>query len=152
MKRVNEKLNVPIPDGIVNNSYITLNGKGNAPKGGGMNGDLHLLFSIKYPEGFGPSSTDMYDINMTLYVPVLQCLTGGNVEFKHANGRKLRFNLSQCVKDGDMVRLINEGLKRPDGTRGNLNAIIRHAMPKSLTKSEIRAIEKLKESDSFKRT
>lgn len=148
--RVVEKMTIDIPVGVVNNSYITMESVGNEPAGGGMKGDVHIVFSIEYPDGFSPSSSDPFDVNMSMFVPILDCLTGGDVQFVHADGRKLMFKLPECTPDGSVIRLRNEGIRRPDGSRGRLNVIVHHKMPKTLALADVKAINKLKEHKTFK--
>ena len=60
------------------------------------------------------------------------------------------FKLPECTPDGIVIRLRNEGIRRPDGSRGRLNVIVHHKMPKTLALADVKAINKLKEHKTFK--
>ena len=150
LKRVIDTISMQIPKGVSNNMYITMPGRGNEARGDGFSGDATLLFTVDCPKGFSISENDPYDINASLDVPVLDCITGGNVEMAHADGKRFRFKLGECVADGHIVRIKDKGLMRQDGSRGRLNVIVHHQMPNNLTNADIKALNKLKESKTFK--
>lgn len=149
LERVNETMDFEIPYGITNGAYMTIEGMGNEVKDG-VNGDATLVFTIGCPDGFSISSSDPFDINVNLKVPILDCMTGGKYTLKHADGRTLAFDIPECANDGHVLRIRNEGLRMGNGSKGRLNVIIRHGMPKKLSKSDMKSVEKLKELNSFK--
>ena len=151
VKRVTDTITLTIPKGITNNAYISMTGCGNEVRGEGINGDATRLFVVDCPDGFSINDKDPYDVNLSLSVPVLDCITGGDIEIIHADGKKLRVKLSECAIDGHIIRIKDQGLTRQDGSKGRLNVIIHHQMPKGLTKADVKAINKLKESKAFEK-
>lgn len=149
VRPVSEVCTIGIPNGATDGTYMIMEGKGDDPKHGGVPGDLAVYFRIICPESFMVSKSDPYNVHCDLSVPVLDCLTGGETIFNHVDGRRLKFPIPECMEDGHTVKLRGEGIRRPDGSRGDVIVTMHHKMPKSINTADKKAVEKLKNLKSF---
>ena len=149
--RKETELSIQLQPGIGNNVYTDLIGYGNACEYGlGENGNLRLVFAVPEENGYSFSKENRYDLNYTLEVGVLDCITGCVKTFKHIDGKGYRISIAPGTLNGHTIKLKNLGLLYREGRRGYLNVTIRQKMPNKLSKDETSAIEKLKSSKHFK--
>lgn len=150
LKSMNDKYMFDIPDGATEGAYIIAEGQGDlSPQAGGPPGDLYIYFKVACPQGFKISKEDPYNVNCDISVPVLDCITGGETIFNHVDGRRLKFAIPKCMEDGHAVRLRGEGIRRPNGTRGDVTVSMHHKMPSNISETDRKAVEKLKKLKSF---
>ena len=143
-----------IPYGVFTGGVIKVNGKGNASKSeNGIDGDLVLIFNVKEEDGFYTTNEngDPFQLSYNLEVPILDCITGGTVTFKHLNGKQYTVNIRQGTKDGHRIKIQGLGLTHSDGLyKGDLIIVVKQIMPNSLSKKEKELIDKLRKQENFK--
>jgi molecular chaperone DnaJ len=79
-----EVINVKIPAGVGNGMQMTVNGKGNAARRGGVNGDLLILIE---EEDHGELVRDGNDLIYGLYLSFPDAVLGSTVEIPTVDGK-----------------------------------------------------------------
>ena len=152
--RKEEKIAFSIPPGTTDNTYTTIEGKGNEATNDSnlpsVNGDLRIVFKIKRDNKFTVNETNRYDIDYHVDVPVIDCITGCDLKIKHLDGRSYTVKVKQGATNGYVIRVRNKGLSDAYGQRGFLNVIINQKMPNKLSEKEIKLLNDLKNSKNFK--
>ena len=138
---VHKTMTVDIPKGVTDGAYMTMPGE--------RGGRFVVVFMLDLPDNFAIRRDDPFSLFAEIKVPVLDSLTGGDMVFTHADGRKLKFKIHPCTEDGAVFVMREEGLVRQNGQRGDLYISISHFMPKTLSSDEIKKINELKKSKNF---
>jgi molecular chaperone DnaJ len=145
--RANEVISMKIPAGVAEGMQMTVAGKGNAARRGGINGDLLVLIE---EEQHPDLIRDGNDLLYNLYVSICQAALGGQVEIPTING-KVKIKIDSGTQPGKILRLRGKGLPGVDTYgRGDLLVSINVWIPKSLSREEKKLLEKLNESPNFK--
>ncbi len=145
--RADEVINISIPAGVMEGMQLSMSGKGNAPRRGGVNGDLLVLIEEeKHPELI----RDENDLIYNLLVSVPTASLGGSVEVPTVDG-KVKVNIAAGTQPGKVLRLRGKGLPSVNryGT-GDLLVNIGVYIPESLNKEEKEIMQKLETSDNIK--
>ncbi|GAB1415290.1 molecular chaperone DnaJ [Paludibacter sp.] len=140
-----EVININIPAGVMDGMQLSMNGKGNAPRRGGINGDLLVLIEEeKHPELI----RDENDLIYNLLISVPTATLGGSVEVPTVDG-KVKVSIAAGTQPGKVLRLRGKGLPSVNryGT-GDLLVNIGVYIPESLNKEEKEAMEKLSKSSN----
>lgn len=149
---VSEKTEIEIkyPKGVRDGMQSTIVGMGDAPFGGeGENGDLIVVFQ-QAPHNLYSVVNDN-DLLMVKEIPILDAITGGNVDIIGIDGKKYTFKVPVGTESGMRMRLSGKGMPiLNSNSYGDLFIVINHKMPKNLSKEEIKELEKLKEMKNFK--
>ena len=141
-----EVITLNIPAGVADGMQLSVSGKGNAARRGGVNGDLIVVIE-EIPHEFLLRDDD--DLIYNLHISIPEAILGTPVEIPTIEG-KVKVKLEQGVQSGKILRLKGKGLPDINGYgKGDLLVKIDIWIPKNLTKDEIKIMEKLKESDSF---
>lgn len=149
--REKHTINIDIPNGVVDGSYITIQGKGNhCVRSQGADGDLFVVFKIKEHEDFDISSTNPFNLVTLIEIPILDCITGGEAFVKATDGKTYKITIKPNTEQGTTLRLNGLGLRKQNGARGDLNVIVKHKFPNNLTEEEKNKINDLKASKNFK--
>ena len=149
-QRKDETVSFHIPAGVQEGMTLTVKGKGNAPRRGGIPGDLQVVIQeIKHPELIRDGSDVIY--NMMLDVPT--ATLGGAVEVPTITGRA-RLNIPAGTQPGKVLRLRGKGLPSPDnrGAVGDELINIMVYIPEQLTDAERTAFENLRNMPNIKPT
>lgn len=135
-----------IPAGVQEGMQLTVSGKGNAPRGGGVNGDLLVLIEEEQDEEL---IRDGNDLVYTLFLTFPEAVLGTNTEIPTVDG-KARIKIDPGTQPGRVFRLKGKGIPDVDGYgRGDLLVYVNVWVPKSVTSEEKSIIEKLQNSDNF---
>lgn len=150
-KKVTSKLSVKVPAGIDDGQVLTMRGKGNAGKRGGEDGDLHIIVKVKEHKLL---VRDGYDLNLKLYVPFYTLLLGGEVEIPLAKGTTT-LKIPELTQSNTIFKLKGKGIKYLNREMyGNLIVTVIAETPKTISKSDKKAIEEIKNNiklDNFTR-
>jgi molecular chaperone DnaJ len=140
-----EKINIPA--GVAEGMQLSVSGKGNAARRGGINGDLLLVVEEeKHPD----LMRDGNDLIYNLYVSIPKAALGGNVEIPTLDG-KVKIKINPGTQPGKILRLRGKGLPEINGYgRGDLLASVNVWVPKDLSKDEKKTLENLDSSENFK--
>mgnify|MGYP000956202573 CR=1 FL=1 len=145
--REDEVININIPAGVMEGMQLSMNGKGNAARRGGVNGDLLILIE---EEAHPDLIRDENDLIYNLLITVPMATLGGSVEVPTVDG-KVKVSISAGTQPGKVLRLRGKGLPSVNryGT-GDLLVNIGVYIPENLNKEEKALMEKLQNSNNVK--
>lgn len=144
--RDEEVITLNIPAGVAEGMQLSMSGKGNAPRHGGVNGDLLILVEEEpHPELF----RDDNDVVYNLLLSVTTAAIGGSVEVPTIDG-KAKVKIEPGTQPGKVLRLKNKGLPSVHryGT-GDLLINISVYIPEKLSDSEKQTLTGLENSPNF---
>lgn len=145
--RGEEVISVKIPAGVAEGMQLSVSGKGNAARRGGINGDLLVIIE---EEAHPDLIRDGNDLLYNLFVSVAQASLGAHVEIPTLDG-KVKIKIEPGTQPGKILRLRGKGLPEVNSySRGDLLVSISVWIPKTLTRDERKVLEKLDESENFK--
>lgn len=141
--REEEVININIPAGVMEGMQLSMSGKGNAARRGGVNGDLLILVE---EETHPHLIRDENDLIYNLLITVPQATLGGSIEVPTVDG-KVKVNITPGTQPGKVLRLRGKGLPSVNryGT-GDLLVNIGVYVPENLSKEEKAIMEKLSKS------
>jgi len=142
-----EVININIPAGVAEGMQLSMSGKGNAARRGGMPGDLLIVIEEEaHPELLRDENDLVYNLLLSFPTAAL----GGTVEIPTIDGR-VKVKIDPGTQPGKVLRLRGKGLPTVNqyGT-GDLLVNISVYVPETLTKEERKTVEKLEESENFK--
>lgn len=144
-----EEISFKIPAGVTEGMQLTVQGKGNAAKGDGLNGDLLVLIGEEsHPE----LQRDGNDLIYSLFISVPDAILGCTAEIPSVDG-KLRIKIEPGTQSGKILRLRGKGVPDVNGYgTGDLLVYIQVWIPKKLDKEEKEMLDKIKESKNFQPT
>lgn len=143
VEKKEEIVSFHIPAGVEDGMVLTLRGKGNAPRGGGVNGDL----LIKIQEESDPELIrDGDDVIYNLMLDIPTATLGGSAEVPTIDGRA-KIKIAPGTQPGKVFRLRGKGLPRMNSSVvGDLLVNVMVYIPENLTAAEKSAFESLKDS------
>lgn len=136
-----------IPAGVVDGMQLSVGGKGNAARRGGMNGDLLVAIEeIEHPELVRDGSDLLYN----LFISFPEAVLGAPVEIPTVDGR-VKVRIDAGTQPGKILRLKGKGIPEVNGYgRGDLLVKINVWVPKGLSREEKKVIEGLNGTANFK--
>ncbi|MCH5219940.1 MAG: molecular chaperone DnaJ [Muribaculaceae bacterium] len=142
-----ETVSFNIPAGVSEGQEYTVKGKGNAPRRGGVNGDLIVLIEeIKHPELIRDGQNIIYNLMLDFPTAVL----GGTVEVPTITGRA-RLPIAPGTQPGKVLRMRGKGLPEPNSSVvGDELINVMVYVPEKLNDTERGAIESLRQSPNIK--
>ena len=143
-----EVVEIRIPAGVGDGMVLTVSGKGNAARHGGVNGDLQVVIEEeRNPELLRDGNDLIHNLNIT--VPT--ALLGGSVEVPTVDGRA-RIKIAPGTPAGKVLRLAGKGLPDVNGYgRGDILVVVDVTVPAKLNAEEKRLVEQLAAQPSFQR-
>ncbi|MFB6317342.1 molecular chaperone DnaJ [Saccharicrinis sp. FJH54] len=145
--RDEEVISVKIPAGVAEGMQLSVSGKGNAARRGGINGDLLVYIEEEeHPELI----RDGHDLVYNLLLSFPEAALGVPIEIPTVDS-KVKIKIEPGTQPGKVLRLRGKGL--PDVNsygRGDLLVNINVYIPENLSKDDRKMVEKLAESDAFK--
>ena len=136
-----------IPAGVADGMIFTVRGKGNAPRRGGVNGDLLVVIEeVAHPDLIRDGNDVIY--NLMLDIPT--ATLGGSVEVPTITG-KARVKIAPGTQPGKVLRLRGKGLPSTEGygTGDELINIMVY-IPENLNSEEKAIFERLQTSENIK--
>lgn len=135
-----------IPAGVADGMTIQIQGKGNAPRNGGINGDLLVVIEeIPHPDLIRDENDVIYNLVLDISTAVL----GGSVEVPTISG-KARVKIAPGTQPGKILRLRGKGLSSPNGYgTGDQLINIMIYVPEEINSEEKAIFEKLRESKNI---
>lgn len=136
-----EIISFHIPAGVEDGMVLTLRGQGNAPRHGGVNGDLLVVIQEeKDPE----LVRDGDDIIYNLMIDFPTAALGGSAEVPMIEGRA-RLKIAAGTQPGKVLRMRGKGLPKMNSTtKGDLLVNVMVYVPESLNDNEKASIEALR--------
>ncbi len=146
IQRDEDVISINIPAGVAEGMQLSLSGKGNAARRGGINGDLLIVIEEEpHPELL----RDQNDIIYNLLLSFPTAAVGGNVEIPTIDS-KVKIKIDPGTQPGKVLRLRNKGLPSVNGYgTGDLLVNISIYVPENLSKEEKKILEELEENSNF---
>jgi molecular chaperone DnaJ len=125
-----------VPAGVKDGQKIRLRGKGNPGPSG--NGDLILTVSVEPHKLFGRSGDDL---TVTVPVTFAEAALGGQISVPTFDGSAVTVKLPPGTPSGRTLRVKGKGVKRKDGSSGDLLVNVSIAVPQKLDGAARDAVE-----------
>jgi curved DNA-binding protein len=136
---------VDIPRGVRDGQRIRLAGEGGAGVGGGPSGDLFLRVRIRPHRRFRVEGSDLY---VDLPVTPWEAALGATVDVPTLDGTA-QVRVPPGSSSGRRLRLRGQGMPGPGDRAGDLYAVVKIMVPKTLTDEERRLFEQLRDVSRF---
>jgi len=139
-------IRINIPAGVGKGMQMTVNGKGNAPRRGGVNGDLLVVIDEEeHPDLIREGNDLIYN----LFISIPDAILGTHVEVPTVDNN-VKIKIDPGTQPGKILRLRGKGLPEVNGYgRGDLLVNVNVWIPKTISREEARIVEKFKESGTF---
>jgi molecular chaperone DnaJ len=131
-------MTVRIPAGVADGQKIRLKGKGTPGERGAPGGDLIVTVHVTRHPVFGRSGD-----NLTVTVPVTfpEAALGATISVPTLDGAPVTVRLPAGTASGRTLRVRGRGVRRKDGTRGDLLVTVEVAVPQRLSGKAKEALE-----------
>ncbi len=144
--RAEEVVEIRIPAGVGEGMQLTVSGKGNAARHGGVNGDLLVLIEEERDPELQRDGIDLLH-NLNITIPT--ALLGGSAEVPTIDG-KAKITIEPGTLAGKVLRLKGKGLPDINGYgTGDILVVIDIAVPSRLSAEEKKLVEELAGKPSF---
>src|ERR1700730_4728402 len=132
-----------IPAGVADGQRIKIAGKGAPGERGGPSGDLYVKVHVKPHPVFGRSAS-----NLTVTVPVTfaELTLGAEVKVPSHRGAPVTVRIPPGTPNRPALLVRGKGVRRKDGTTGNMLVTVEVTVPKDLNSKARSAIEELREA------
>ncbi len=142
-----EVISLDIPAGVGEGMQMSVAGKGNAARRGGINGDLIVVIQ---EEKHKDLVRDGKDLIYNLFLTFPEAAMGTAVEIPTVEGR-VKIKIDAGTQPGKILRLRGKGLPEVNGYgKGDLLVHINVWVPKKLSKEEQKMMEQLQDAENFK--
>ena len=141
-----EVITLNIPAGVAEGMQLSVSGRGNAARRGGINGDLIVLIEEEKHEELLRDDNDLiYD----LFISVPDAILGTTAEIPTIDS-KVKVKIEAGTQSGKILRLRGKGLPDINGYgKGDLLVNVGVWIPRNISKEDKKVVEKLKKSTSF---
>jgi len=130
--RVSRTFRVRVPKGLQDGQRLRLAGKGGQGVGGGRNGDLYIMMNIQPHPQYRISGRDLYsDLPLAPWEAVL----GATVPVPTPGGT-VELTVPPATTAARRFRLARRGLPDANGEHGDLYAVVRIEVPKTVGDGE----------------
>ena len=141
VEKKEEIVSFHIPAGVTDGMVLTMRGQGNAPRHGGVNGDLLIVIQEEKDPDLIRDGDDLI-YNLMLDIPT--AALGGSAEIPTVDGRA-RLKIAPGTQPGKVLRLRGKGLPQMNSNyKGDLLVNVMVYVPEALTEAEKAAIESLR--------
>jgi len=139
-------IKINIPAGVGKGMQMTVSGKGNAPRRGGVNGDLLVVIDEEeHPDLIREGNDLIYN----LFISIPDAILGTHVEVPTVDNN-VKIRIEPGTQPGKILRLRGKGLPEVNGYgKGDLLVNVNVWIPKTVTRDESKIIEKFRDADSF---
>jgi molecular chaperone DnaJ len=142
-----EVVQVNVPAGVAEGMQMKVSGKGNAPRQGGINGDIIVVFE---EEAHPDLMRDEDDLLYNLFISFPEAALGTSVEIPTIESN-VKIKIAAGTQAGKVLRLRGKGLPAYGSYgRGDILVKVNVWVPQNLDKEEKKVLEKLQESPNFK--
>lgn len=141
-----EIIPIKIPAGVAEGMQLSMSGKGNVPKRGGIAGDLLIVIEEEEHEIL---KRDGNNVVYDLYLNFADAALGTSIEAPTIDG-KVKIKIESGTQSGRILRLRGKGIKDLNGFGSGDQLIhVNVWTPKNLTREEKETLEKLRNSPNF---
>jgi molecular chaperone DnaJ len=132
-----------IPAGVADGQRIKLKGKGAPGERGGPAGDLYVRVHVTPHPVFGRSGH-----NLTVNVPVTfpEATLGAEVKVPAHRGAPVSVRIPAGTPNGRTFRVRGKGVRRTDGTIGDLLVTVQVQVPQHLSAKALEALESFRDA------
>jgi molecular chaperone DnaJ len=132
-----------IPAGVADGQRIKLKGKGAPGERGGPAGDLYVRVHVSKHPVFGRSGH-----NLTVTVPITfpEAAMGAEVKVPSHRGAPVSVRIPPGTPNGRVFRVRGKGVRRPDGTNGDLLVTVAVQVPDTLNPAAREALGSFREA------
>ena len=136
-------MQVRIPAGVRDGQRIRLRGKGAPGERGGPAGDLYVTVHVDPHPMFGRSGD-----NLTIRVPVRfdEAALGGEISVPTLDGKTVKLKIPAGTPNGRTFRVRGRGVRRRDGTKGDLLVTVDVVVPSDLDDASREALQAYREA------
>lgn len=143
--RVPRTFRIHIPKGATDGQRLRLPGTGGPGRNGGKPGDLYVTLAIQPHPLFRAEGHDLYlDLPLAPWEGVL----GAKILVPTLGG-PVELTIKPGTSTGQRLRLAKRGLPKPDGGAGDLYAVVRIEVPKTVSARERELYEELARVSKF---
>ena len=144
--REDEIINIMIPAGVAEGMQLSMSGKGNAARRGGVNGDLLIVVEEEQDPNL---IRDENDVIYNLFLSFPTAVLGGSVEVPTIDGMA-KVKIDPGTQPGKILRLRNKGLPTVNGYgKGDQLIHVNVYVPETLSNKERKVMEEMEKSDNF---
>jgi DnaJ-class molecular chaperone len=122
-----QSLDIIIPAGIRDGQVVRLAGQGEPGIGGGPPGDALIEIHVRPHRLFSRQDDD---IRLEVPVSLREAVLGARIQIPTPTG-PVMVSVPKGSNTGRILRLKGKGVPRPDGTRGDLHAVLKVVLPES---------------------
>ncbi len=141
-----EVIPVKIPEGVGEGIQLSMSGKGNVPKRGGVPGDLLIVIEEKEDEYLKRDGTN---IVFDLHISLIDAALGTSIEVPTIDG-KVKIKIDPGTQSGKILRLRGKGIQDLNGYgKGDQLIHVNVWTPKTLSSEEKRTLESLRDAPNF---
>jgi len=132
-----------IPAGVADGQRIKLKGKGAPGERGGPAGDLYVRVHVTTHPVFGRNGH-----NLTVTVPVTfpEATLGAEIKVPAHRGAPVSVRIPPGTPNGRTFRVRGKGVRRPDGTNGDLLVTVQVQVPQNISSQARKALESFREA------
>jgi molecular chaperone DnaJ len=132
-----------IPAGVADGQRIKLKGKGVPGERGGPAGDLYVKVHVTPHPVFGRSGH-----NLTVNVPITfpEAALGAEIKVPAHRGAPVSVRIPAGTPNGRTFRVRGKGVRRPDGTNGDLLVTVQVQVPQQLNGKARQTLESFREA------
>lgn len=139
-------IKINIPAGVGKGMQMTVSGKGNAARRGGINGDLLVVIDEEENPDLIREGNDLI---YNLFISIPDAILGTQAEIPTIENN-VKIKIDPGTQPGKILRLRGKGLPEVNGYgHGDLLVNVNVWIPKDITREETKIIEKFREADSF---
>jgi len=132
-----------IPAGVADGQRIKLKGKGAPGERGGPPGDLYVRVHVAGHPVFGRSA---HNLTVTVPVTFTEAALGAEIKVPVLRGLPVNVRIPRGTPNGRTFRVRGKGVRRPDGTQGDLLVKVDVQVPTELSDDARTALEKFREA------
>lgn len=136
-------LSVQIPARSAEGTVIRVPG---GSSGAGQTGDLLISLHLLPHEIYEPDGGDLL---ATVEIAPWQAVPGGEAKVQLPDGSSVKLKIPAGSAGGRTLRLSGKGLKRPDGTNGDILFRLEISVPSAVSEEEKQLYRQLAEAGSF---
>ncbi|MDR3251188.1 MAG: molecular chaperone DnaJ [Tannerella sp.] len=141
-----EVIDINIPAGVMEGMQLSIRGKGNAARRGGVNGDLLVVIEEEVDKELIRDENDLV-YNLLLSIP--QAVLGDTIEVPTVNGYA-KVKIDAGTQPGKVLRLRGKGLPSINGYgTGDLLVNVSVYIPENLSSDERSKISQMRTSSNF---
>jgi molecular chaperone DnaJ len=127
-----------IPAGVADGQRIKLKGKGVPGERGGPPGDLYVRVHVTPHQVFGRSG---HNLTVTVPLTFTEAALGADIKVPSHRGMPVNLRIPAGTPNGRTFRVRGKGVRRPDGTYGDLLATVDVRVPQDVSGKAREALE-----------